>query len=356
MNTRPNRSAFRLHTLSWLLGTLLLCLPPSTLPAASACFSLDAQHVYLLGDKDTLEDADLKTHTISPVQVHGKLLGASIEGISLTNSGNVLCVTTHSLFSYDPKKAGYTKMCDAPEGVVLGDVACNPKDGSTLLVGFEQAEGKDTDSEPDQLWLQMLPPDGGPMFRVWSRRADQIEGASFDDKGWLYFGCHGDLWKCRVGAQQSDDCTTQPQKTFDYLVGKRIAALATLETSESNSEQMGVRECAPAGGKIYVHIHRMGGIGWGALARVANPSQLPEDDLKQYAALYARESVSLEELDFAASGRVFLCSSRDGKRVFYRTLDIGFPPHPVRTKSYWLVEKHGKPKEVIRIKEEQPEQ
>jgi hypothetical protein len=205
---------------------------------------------------------------------------------------------------------------------------------------FGEAPPPDDDPRRGAFVLERVP---GELFPVDMRRVNYIEGIAFSSQGELFFGSRGDLWQGSIGSVDATRELTGGHDEYASLFAKRCAALADLETSRTSSTQVGVQKVAPADGRIYVHLLRMYGTGFGFIASLPTPPPPDEemDGLDARIKLYAKEASALQIIGICQS-RSYLCASSDGKRVFFRgELDRG-----ANTYRFYLIENHDKPREL----------
>ena len=296
---------------------------------AEAVFSLDEKTVYVLSPKGLVE-LDLTTKAVRTIQTPTRLDPDTDSGISLSNAGYLLLAGNDAISAYDPRKKNWATVCRAPSETTCTDVAYNPADGSMV---FQTTNRKSVTA----YWL--LPKGAGKPLQLRLRRIGYLSGFTFDATGRLYFGYYGDLWTGSVCSVADDD------ESGYWICGIRIGPLANLETSFSTPTNQGVQATAPAGESVYVHLLRLGGSGWGQIASVSAPAVKfvngePEGDtLEKRFALYQDELKSVRLLGENGSYS-FLCSSRSGKRVFYRAAE----PQTEKMK-IWLVN-DGKTEEI----------
>jgi len=325
---RVGDSAFARKRISGVLTALFLAMV-SVGSCAEAVFSLDEKAVFVLSPEGLVE-LDLTTKAVHPLPTPTKFDPDIDSGISLSNAGYLLFAGNDAISAYDPEKRNWATVCRAPTETSCTDVAYNPVDGSMIL---------QTTNKKSVMAYWLLPKGTNKPVQLRLRRIGYLSGFTFDTEGRLYFGYSGDLWTGSV-------CGVPDDKESGYWIcGIRIGPLANLETSFSTPTNQGVQATAPAGESIYVHLLRLGGSGWGQIASVSAPTVKfvdgePEDDtLEKRLALYQEELKSVRLLGENGSYS-FLCSSRSGKRVFYRAAE----PQTEKMK-IWLVN-DGKTEEI----------
>ena len=288
---------------------------------AEAVFSLDEQSVFLATPKGLVE-LNLTTKSAHSLAPPTKLDPDIDYGVSLSNAGYLLFTGSDGVTAYDPAKKTWASVCRSPTGTTCTDVACNPLDGSIVL---------QTTNKKDVLAYWLLLNGTGKPIPVRLRRVQYLSGFTFDSQGRLYFGYNGDLW---IGSI----CNIPEDKESGYWVcGIRIGPVADLETNFATPTNQGVQMTAPAADGIYIHLLRLGGSGWGSIALVSNPAvkftdgEPADDSFEKRLVLYQDELKSVRQ--FGENGSYgFLCASRSGRRVFYRSAE----PQTEKMK-IWLV-------------------
>jgi hypothetical protein len=92
--------------------------------------------------------------------------------------------------------------------------------------------------------------------------------------------------------------------------------------------QVGVRNVAYGGKKIYAHVRRLGDTGWGTILRMnspesVDPNEASGDTLDRRLTTYKNAIGSVEILK-RSNHRGRLCASADGNRVFFTVEDEPF--------------------------------
>lgn len=311
-------------------AVMLLCLLRGvSCYGASAVFSADASRIFLAGGDRGLLEASVDSGKTRAIDVTA-LVGQSVDCLALSNAGYVLCGTPHAVWAYDPEKSKWAKVCSLPANVTIEDLAYRVSDSAVLIV----TAGGDKAGP-----LYMLPKGEETPRSVFCRRVSSLDGAVFrGDK--LYFGTRGDLWAGTVAPVDPQPSASDKAAPLAYLEGSRVAPLATLETSLGTPSQMGVSRAAVSGKMVYVHMHRMGGSGWGCIVRMADKGTEPPEagsgnSVVATAKLYRDWLSSIQPLG-ENGGESYLCVSRDGQRVFFKA-----------DQKYWVVTGNGERQELV---------
>jgi hypothetical protein len=301
---RYSRMRFLAGAACWLLAL------QASARGAEAVFSLDEKSVFLMTPKGLLE-LNLSSKSTQKIAFPTRFDADNGYGVSLSNAGYLLLAANDGVWAYDGAKTKWTRVYRAPAGVVCTDVAYNPVDSSFI---FQTSVPNASNS----YWLQQKNADKPVQIRL--RRVEYLSGFTFDTQGHLFFGYNGDLWMGTI-------CGIPEEKQSDYWVcGIRVAPLADLETSFGTPSNQGVEMTAPLADRIFVHLRRLGGSGWGKIASVAMPAlkfadgEFEEDSLEKRLLLYQEELKSNQIIGENGSYG-FLCASRTGAHVFYRVSD-----------------------------------
>jgi hypothetical protein len=294
----------------WTAAAYLFLAIVSGTRGAEAVFSLDEKSVFLITPKGLLQ-LNLPTKSAQKIAFPTKFDSDKDYGLSLSNAGYPLLAADDGLWAYDPEKSKWTRIYRGPADLICTDLAYNPANSSIV---FQTSDRNASTS----YWL--LQKDAEKPVQIRLRRVRYLSGPGFDSQGRLFFGYSGDLWMGSI-------CKLPEEQQSDYWVcGIRIAPLADLETSFGTPSNQGVEMVAPLADRIYVHLRRLGGSGWGNIASVATPPLKftdgePEDDsLEKRLVLYQEELKSIRFLGENGSYG-FLCASRSGAHVFYRASD-----------------------------------
>ena len=278
---------------------------------ATAAFSDDGQHVYLVGTKlpkGTVLDIDLTNLTAKTLK-----LGVTTEVRGVANAPRALLfVTEKSLYRRPLPDGEVAKICDAPAGSYFEDVACNRTNHGILLLchtkDFRDWPAyylREQESKPTSLVL---------------RRVKALVGAVFDRDGHLFFASGGDLWEGNI-------TTPSEPEELPAVEADRFAPVAILETANTTPNSTGARKLAVAGQTVYAQMTRMGGSGWGEMISVRWPGE-PKTDEGKAPRTESPIKVNIEKFKSALGaarfygsnqGASYLCNSPDGRKVFFAT-------------------------------------
>ena len=290
------------------LGCLALAGFSMVAHAADASFTDDGKAVYALSESG-LERIDLTSGEISKVDPEGV---DSIDAICRAGDGAFYLLTSETLWRWKPD-AGPALSILKPlqEGQSFEDVACDPKTGRILIIGREK-----TSDDDSRCRLFFKPDSDHPLLRVRLRHLDDatIRGAEFLPDGSLLFGAEGDLWHGVTGVEPTDE----PDRPYGDITAYRYAPVGERFTYSGTPSETGVREIAAGAGHVFVHISRIGGSGWGHLSWLASPPTMVDDHFETRNSVEdsIRALQSVKELEDNGS-RSYLCSSPDGKRVYF---------------------------------------
>jgi hypothetical protein len=314
-----------------LLITAAMVVTSIQATASNATFSKDSNHVYLVRQDMNgggLIDVDLNKKSCRQIDLD-LAVGEPIEDLTLSNAGFVVLATKQSVWSCDPSKAAWAKVCDAPKGIAIRGIAYDPKTEDILATGiFEKS-----DSDADEWSILRLPKGENKWISVRARNGTEVGHPVFAADGTLFFAYFGDLWSGVIATAD------------ETLVACRCAALGFLIDQNTSPASSGVRDIAVAKDSIYTNYGRLNGSGWGSLIRFRRPPplatlddgdwQISVDamDWKQRQA----ELGSVEEISESTSN--FLCASRDGSLVFFASTSGG-------SDDVFLVRHDGKPAQI----------
>ncbi|MDQ3116867.1 MAG: hypothetical protein M3Q86_09710 [Verrucomicrobiota bacterium] len=304
--------AFFRHLISLWTAVLLGAANSHAGPAA---FSQDGKLVYLFGSK--LPQGTLLEINLASLATKSVSVGVEANLTALCSGrGGLLFVTDNALYQFPLPGGGANKICDAPEGSTLTNVAYDPVKRSILLLGRDATLVD---------WPAYYLKEGtGTPLRVNCRRVRALTGAVFDRDGHLFFSSGGDFWVGRIDTSGGDDMPPA-------AVASRFGPVAALETQNTTPASTGVCEIAVAGHTVYGQTVRMGGSGWGSMVSVRwtpplkkagadEPDFALPGELKDYVKIYGAALVGFRSYGENAR-ESYLCGSPDGRRVFFATRD-----------------------------------
>lgn len=300
--------------------------------SAEAAFSKDGSTVYCCRSEGMLA-VHLNPYSEVSTKLPDSLGEIPIRAVTLRPSdGSLLLATSNAVWAFSPEKNTATKLFDKPAGSEIKDLAFDPISGGLLVTVYPEA-GKD---ESRVWWVKR----GSIVAKIiFVRRLDYIDGPVFSSDGRLFFGAEGDIWRGFIEHEEEDD--TEPNRG-GTLVAVRYAPVACRETYGGSPSQIGASDLACSGTKIYAHVRRMGGSGWGTMTRLDMPTAMDHDPdkaitekLTERVATYMRALGSIEVMDDSCGGWSNLCASLSGERVFYRIMNTSY-----------LIENNGKPQNI----------
>lgn len=281
--------------------------------AGGAAFSSNGKLIYT-PDHDEKPDVDvLDIGAGTMITKHLKLAKGSqdITAMSVASDGRLWVLTESHLWLWDAISDEVALSETAPVGAKFVDVACDFGTGRVLITAAVEKP------EPDESVGRVLFKLNAekPAMSVFVRRIDWIECPVFLDDGTILFGCEGDLWHGEIELDDDGD------KSRGILNAYRYAPLATRETYGGTPMQTGVKNLAVSMGKVYAHVRRMGGSGWGEIIRLDRPKRVEKGKnldmvggLKERLQLHQAALHSVEILE-DNGGRSFLCNSPDENLV-----------------------------------------
>jgi hypothetical protein len=329
-----NSSGFAMRLFAFFLVVGGVGMAASAGKAAEAVFSGDGRRIFLLDREQgpgQLYAINLANREKLPFGI-SDLNGQPILAVDRSNDTTLVCLTPTGLYAYDLEAEETALVCGVPAGGEFQDLAVDPVTGMVALTIFFTAEADDS----WQLWV--LPPGGREAFATRVRRVSGIRGMAFTEQGEFYFGCDGDLWSGQIYE------VGESESPGGVLGAYRCAPLATRETDNATSSQVGVSSIVAVDPWLYVHVSRMGGSGWGNVVRLAMPAGevTPEGNpaypftVFEHAAAYQKALASLVDLGENGSF-AYLAVSPDGRTVYFQAAPAGGEIQD------WLVIDHGAP-------------
>jgi hypothetical protein len=286
--------------------------------AGGAAFSPDGRTVYLNasdqpGELEVLHLSDERSQQLTFHRFQQASHPKEIKSIASAANGRLLLLDSEALWTWTPASDDLQRLRNCPAGMKFNGIACHPKSGRILITVFLD---KPEDSDHDTRLLFADTPEA-PLLTVRVRRLDRICCPVFLSDGSILFGAEGDLWQGTVDVQNENGEAPRP-----VLSATRYAPLADRETYDGTPMQTGVHDIAVSAHKVYVHVSRMGGSGWGDVLRLNLPGTDTEKKgdkdtgiLRRYKE-YREALASAEWLEENPSC-AFLCNSADGKQVIF---------------------------------------
>lgn len=181
-------------------------------------------------------------------------------GVAATPTGWLL-LTKQALWSWRGAKQAPERLATAPAGIAWTDLARDPQTGNVLLTGWSESGPRAGEL------LRLYVADSGKLERVYARRVSTLSSPSFGPDGALFFASRGDLWQGRLAApERAPDEKDAPPWSLE---AERCLPLAYLETQNSTPASFGVSQTAATATHVYLQIYRLGGSGFGWIARWA---------------------------------------------------------------------------------------
>lgn len=299
----------------WLSLFVIVGLAVSPLSAGEAVFSGDGQRIFLIDREQApgqLYCINLTDREKLPFGIPD-LNGQPIVSVDRSNDRTLLCLTPSALFAYDLEAGETSQVCGVPAGGEYQEMAVDPVTGAVAMTIFFASETQAS----WQLWV--LPEGGSEPFATWVRRVSSVRGMAFSEQGEFYFGSDGDLWRGEIYD------IGESETPGGVLRATRCAPLASRETDNATSSQVGVSSLVVADTWIYAHVSRMGGSGWGNVVRLALPEAevSPEGGMVypftafEHAAAYQNALATL--VDLGENGSLaYLAASTDGRTVYFQ--------------------------------------
>ena len=288
---------------------LLLLGTASLIRAGEAAFSDDAKTVYMIQAENGLNTIDLSSEKVSPIAPEGV---GKINAIARAPGGNFLLVSANALWTWKPGAGPAISLEKAPEGASFGDVACSDDGRQIAVFGTLQ---RDHETEPRIFYR----PEPGMKFlsiRPRHLTESRLCAPAFLTDGTLLFSADGDLWHGILEHEADEDGAGNPILR-GTLTAYRYAPIAERYAYPGTPAQQGVQDIAYGAGRIFVHISRMGGSGWGHLSPLAAPAPQPTGTFETHNTVEDAIQVmkSVHSLLDTNGSQTSLCSSPDRTSV-----------------------------------------
>jgi hypothetical protein len=288
--------------------------------ASDAAFTDDGKLIYAIRweDEETLDVINEDAGTLREVHVTLGDGAKEIVAITRAGAGRMYLLTHDAVWNWKVGEPSAALVEKAPEKTQFGDIACNPKTGEVLVTAV--LSERDEDGSKHHLFYK--PASDQPMVKVWLRHLPQAEICCpvYLPDGSVLFSAEEDLWHGMLEFNPGGPSWEPRGDLYAY----RYAPIAQRETYPGTPDEIGVMAIAVSKKKVYVHMHRWHGSGWGHLARLNLPSANPKKNWTNGNTV--RDSIralrSVEELDDNPSIS-YLCASPDGRKVYYT--DSGRP-------------------------------
>ena len=154
---------------------------------------------------------------------------------------------------------------------------------------------------------------------VRTRRVKRPSGFAFAPDGRVFFAHEGDLWGGEIELEEFED--EGETKRVASLTASRIAPLADLETADTTPASTGVVDVAATRTHVFVQLRRIGGSGWGWIARIPRPGKLAggagESDGFTRHLREISSTLAATRVLGANEGTSFLAAAPDGRVMYH---------------------------------------
>lgn len=242
---------------NWLRALALACMSLGTALAGEAAWNEAGSEYAAISEAQGLMvgPAPGRTRAVAlPKELEGKVLA-----VGHTKAEGWILLSAEAVWRRPTSAAQFERWLEAGPDVTWQDLAVDGSTGNLLLT----AElGRETGNRLHalRLYVRKL----GRLQRLFARRVGEMDGPSFAPDGTLYFGSRGDLWHGRITPPEASDGEELPW----ILEAGRWVPLAYLETANATPASYGVRATAATSSHVFVHIYRLGGSGFGWIARL----------------------------------------------------------------------------------------
>ncbi len=280
--------------------------------AALAAFSADGAEVCLIAE-DGKSARIGRTPTAArevplPTESSGEILA-----VAASSANGWLLLTEDGIWrrrSGDGAFQAWLKPASSAEKWT--DFAVDPVTENILLTVTVREEGESSSYSGFRWYVRKL----DRVLPVFSRRVGAIDGLAFGPDGELFFGYQGDLWSGALESANEDGTLTR-----GLLIATRVAPLADLETDIGTPSGTGVRAVAVTATHVFVHQYRLGGSGWGWIARLPRPkagSARPSAVEAGPASTWRQASKLLQSARVLGpqGSLAYLAAARDGRVMF----------------------------------------
>lgn len=275
--------------------------------AADAAFSDDGKTVYAINGLD-LDVIDTTTGVIRQINPEGVL---EIEGICRAGEGAFYLISKNALWRWKPLSEPAVLVKQFVGDTTFSEVACSD-DGKQILV-----VGQSTEAGRTSLLYQSESTD--VFAPVWLRHLPdaRILGPEFMPDGTLMFSAEGDLWHGELEWDPIENDNGTPPTPRVSLTAYRYAPVAKRLTYSGTSNQEGVSAIAFGAGRLFAHISRMNGSGWGNIVSLDAPAPMKDGSFTIHNGTEdaIKALRSLKEITDNPS-RSFLCASPDRKHAY----------------------------------------
>lgn len=231
----------------------------------AATFSADGKEVCLLEAADEGEAREVRIGP-SPAAARKVSLpigvAAKVIGVAASAENGWLLLTGDDVWRRPAGKVEFEHWLHCETTPKWAGMAVDPRTGNVLLYVVGD----------DGTIMQIHVRAENSLRNVRIRRVKSPTSFAFAPDGKVFFAHEGDLWGGEIEMEEFED--EGETKRVASLTASRIAPLADLETFDGTPASTGVIEMAATRTHVFVHLARMGGSGWGWIARVPRSGKL----------------------------------------------------------------------------------
>lgn len=234
--------------------------------AAESFFSEDGSTVTMATMRSPgLVKVDIKSGKVAKAPLPKELKGEFIDSVARGGEGEALFLAKDAVWVWKADATPPVKrVCATAPVVDATDLFVDTRADSPLKDTLFVSGSEKDDTSGRQVLFGRKP--GGKAFMpVFCRRVEDARSGVFSSGGRFFFVAGGDVWEGGVSPDEDDSL-----ERLGVLVGARLAPLGILNTDESNSGSMWVRQIAPVEDTLYI---RMRGRHMGAILRIPLPAR-----------------------------------------------------------------------------------
>jgi len=336
------------------VAVFLLCAGQSN--GAEAAFSKDGKKVFLVTEGKLLV-LQLDSGRVADLHFPDMVKDSELQAIAGDGQRGLACLTKLGLWKVDPD-AGSATPVQQVLSVPASQQNVDSRDAETG--GSDQAERAYSDiailprahrtliiSTTQNYWLLSGKNELSPV-RI--RRHDMVAPV-FAGNGDIFYAGDGDLWHGRIVHDEMSDADGTTFVT-DSVEAYRYAPLAIFETANATTSETAVTNVAVSAKMLYAQVKRWGGTGWGHIVRLAKPPPIRTTvetvspyPLQRVWPMYIKALQSVKILGDSSRSPSYLCSSEDGRRMFFVTRDTVEKDSYTKVRA-WLTIDDGSPREI----------